>query len=243
MRADGARCALTENPTENVAEPESIGQYLRNRRERKKLSLKQVEETTRIRVENLCAIESDEITKRVPILYARGFVKTYAEFLGADSAELIQRFTEQYGNASTEMRTPATAVLIRGRGAGFPRYSLRPLVIAVTALIAAVVFYCLYTIVFWPHRVTVRATGRVPIRVYRDGKFIWGSTIEPGKEQSWRGKKSIQLKISRPLNAQVIHNRRRISLPKGDTVSVTFDRHGVKKKVISPPEKPANTRI
>jgi len=236
-------CGEQSMSSETVTEPESIGKYLRDLREQRKLSLEEVEEATRIRVDILRAIESDDNAKGVPIVYARGFIRSYARFLGADSAELSERFKNLHGNASSEMTIPPVGALSRSRGLRLSRKALLSLIIGVTVLATAVVSYFLHSRLFWPYKVTVRAAGRVPIRVYRDGQFIWGSTIDAGKEQSWRGKKSIQLKIRRPENARVIYRGRRITLPDGDTVSVIFDRHGIKKATISRLEEPARTSL
>lgn len=198
-----------------------------------------MEETTKIRVENLRAIESDEIAKRVPVPYARGFIKTYAEFLGADGEELAERFRGLHGNVAPDMTIQPVAAPVRDRGGPLRRPWFRLLAIGGAAVVAAITLYCLRAMTFWPHRVTVRAVGRVLIKVYRDGRFIWGSTIEPGKEQSWRAKRSIRLKITRPDNARVTYNGRGVALPGGGEVTVTFDRRGISKKTFIRPEKSA----
>jgi len=226
-----------------MTEPESIGHYLRTLREQQSLSLEDVEEATRIRVEILRAVESGESTNRVPAAYAKGFIKTYAEFLGADSAELAERFKGMHMDVSPEMGIPAVAALARGRRAALSRRALLLLVIGVGALVAAVIVYCFQAEIFWRYKLTVRAVGRVPIRVYRDDKFIWGTTIEPGKEKSWRGKKSVKLKISRPENARVICRGRTIRLPEGEIVSVIFDHRGIDTKIIARWEEPARPGI
>ncbi len=229
--------------TEAMTESESIGQHLRRLREEKNLPLEKVEDATKIRVDNLRAIECDEIASRVPVIYARGFIKTYAEFLGADGVELAKRFESLHGNVSPEISIPPVATLAGGRGVRLGRRSLLAILIGVAVVAVAVISYCLRAKLLWRYNVTVRAVGHVPIKVYRDGRFIRGSTIEPGKKHSWRGKKSIKLKITRPENARVIYRGRNVSLPEGDTVTVIFDRGGIRKQTLIPPEKPARTEI
>jgi len=226
---------------ETVSESESIGQYLRSLREQKKLSLEEAEEATKIRVQNIRAIESDEITKRVPFPYAMGFIRTYAAFLGADGTEVARRSKELHANHSSEMPIPALSALVRSGSVRLGMGWLRPMLIGAGVVLAAVAFYCLRSATSYQHRVTVRAVGRVPVKVYRDGRFVWGSTIEPDMERSWRAKRSIELKITRPENAVVSYKGRKVALPQGGTVSVVFDRRGVRSQTISGASQPART--
>lgn len=68
-----------------------LGQWLREAREAKGLSLAQVEEATRIRQKYLAALESgrrEELPGDVP---TRGFLRNYALYLGLNPDEAIQR--------------------------------------------------------------------------------------------------------------------------------------------------------
>lgn len=67
------------------------GQLLRAARESKKLSLKQVMQTTRIRLHYLEAMEADDFSSLPSAAQARGFLRSYAQFLGLDAAELAPR--------------------------------------------------------------------------------------------------------------------------------------------------------
>ncbi len=71
-----------------------IGQLLRQTREAKELSLADVEEQTRIRQRYLSALESGDWDDLPNPVAARGFLRTYAAFLGLDDEELIDRSQE-----------------------------------------------------------------------------------------------------------------------------------------------------
>ncbi len=73
----------------------SIGADVRQERERQGLSLEEVSERTRITVRNLEAIEQDDFESFPNRVYARAFLRDYANFLGLDSAELLERYEEQ----------------------------------------------------------------------------------------------------------------------------------------------------
>jgi transcriptional regulator with XRE-family HTH domain len=68
---------------------ESIGAALRTGREQRHLTLPQVSEATRIRVQYLQALENDDLSAMTSSAQARGFMRIYAQFLELDLASLI----------------------------------------------------------------------------------------------------------------------------------------------------------
>jgi cytoskeletal protein RodZ len=61
-----------------------IGSSLREARRRRNLELTQVEQATRIRVQQLEALEQERFERLPPDPYRRSFLREYAEFLGLD---------------------------------------------------------------------------------------------------------------------------------------------------------------
>jgi cytoskeletal protein RodZ len=70
---------------------ESLGTVLRQKRESLGLSLQDVERKTYIRARFLAAIESDDLSTIPSEAQARGFIRTYAAYLGMDGEELLGR--------------------------------------------------------------------------------------------------------------------------------------------------------
>ncbi|MBE3553121.1 MAG: helix-turn-helix domain-containing protein [Kyrpidia tusciae] len=68
---------------------EDVGQLLRKTREGRGLTLEEVAEATKIRSVYLEAIERGDLSALPPGVYARGFVRAYAEFLGLDGNEVL----------------------------------------------------------------------------------------------------------------------------------------------------------
>lgn len=71
-----------------------MGQELREAREARGIKLETIEEETKIRRKYLIALESgkwDEIPGEV---YVKGFLRTYANYLGLDGAALVNRYKE-----------------------------------------------------------------------------------------------------------------------------------------------------
>jgi transcriptional regulator with XRE-family HTH domain len=68
---------------------ESIGAALRTARGQRRLTLQQVSEATRIRVQYLQALENDDLSAMTSVAQARGFMRIYAQFLELDLDALV----------------------------------------------------------------------------------------------------------------------------------------------------------
>lgn len=102
-------------------EAKEIGEVFQKRRKELNLSLKEVENATSIRMTYLQAIEEGEQEKMISPIYAQGFLRQYANFLGIDGDAIVrenpnvfgrkenQEFT--YGIGTLEMRgNPGSSV-------------------------------------------------------------------------------------------------------------------------------------
>jgi cytoskeletal protein RodZ len=92
-----------------------VGEILKSKRQEKGLSLKEVENATSIRQSYLEAIENGSIAEHIAGIYAQGFLKQYAIFLGLEVDHLMKNHaaafrvpSEQhdfsYGIGTLEMR-------------------------------------------------------------------------------------------------------------------------------------------
>src|SRR5215213_4063420 len=68
-----------------------IGRYLEQTRKERGLSLEEVEQATKIRKRYLTGLEREDYTILPDAVYARGFLKTYANYLGLDGEALSRR--------------------------------------------------------------------------------------------------------------------------------------------------------
>ena len=83
----------------------SIGEQLKQARESRGLSIKQVVQATRIRAHYLEAMETDDFSTLPSAAQARGFLRSYADFLGLNADDLISR--QRNGTAPVaEFTTP-----------------------------------------------------------------------------------------------------------------------------------------
>jgi cytoskeleton protein RodZ len=72
-----------------------IGPLLEKKRMEKGLSLKDVEQATKIRTRYLQGLEREDFSMLPDHIYTRGFLKTYANFLGLDGEKLSRELKER----------------------------------------------------------------------------------------------------------------------------------------------------
>jgi transcriptional regulator with XRE-family HTH domain len=76
---------------------QTIGQKLRATREARKATLSQAAEATRIKSTQLEMMETDKFDQLGAVIYAKGFLRLYGEFLGLDPEALVRAYLEAHG--------------------------------------------------------------------------------------------------------------------------------------------------
>lgn len=77
---------------------ESVGEFFRQVRETKGLTVDEVASKTRIRTDFVKALEDGNFAKLPDQVFARGFVRSYARSLGLDEEDAIHRFIQSAGS-------------------------------------------------------------------------------------------------------------------------------------------------
>ncbi len=113
-----------------------IGEKLKNERIKQGYSLQEVEEDTKIRKYYLDALENDNYEVLPPKVYATGFVRRYAKFLGLDEGEYVEIFKQvAYGDDSHQELPPIQAPSTKD----FPRsISWQNVLVALVFLVAVI---------------------------------------------------------------------------------------------------------
>jgi cytoskeletal protein RodZ len=75
-----------------VQEKETLGNYLKNQRESKKISLREVAKNTRVREYILKAIEEDRYDLLPAPTYVKGFLLAYSKYLNLDRNDILLRY-------------------------------------------------------------------------------------------------------------------------------------------------------
>lgn len=83
----------------NCLEISNIGKLLQETREEQKIDLKEISSAINVRVTQLEAIEKGNMNELPGMVYAIGFVKSYASHLGLDSDEIAAAFKREHGKA------------------------------------------------------------------------------------------------------------------------------------------------
>lgn len=81
---------------------QALGQQFAQRRTERKLSLKEVETATSIRMSYLEAIEAGQMEKLISPVYAQGFVRQYAAYLGLDGDKMVTEYSEVFRRPITQ---------------------------------------------------------------------------------------------------------------------------------------------
>jgi len=123
--------------TEND-ENKTVGEILKDARLASKLSIEKVSDKTRIGEAYLIAIEAGDFNALPGQVYASGFVRTYAKFLGLDAGAIYDKFRDE---AAGNRQRVKLAMMEPEREGGVPRR--KEILIAIGALIF---IYALWTI-------------------------------------------------------------------------------------------------
>lgn len=124
----------------------SLGERFRAAREQRGLTLSDVAENVRIRSVYLAAIEEDNWKAIGAPVYIRGFLRTYARFLGLDAEEAVSEFNTTQGSVPGPVAPqPATRYDVRPQGG-----SLAPLIWVAGIIALALVGFVIYLAVTPP---------------------------------------------------------------------------------------------
>ncbi len=91
MNDQTSKKSAPPSPTSST-EKESFGEYLRREREMRGIPLDEIAEATRIGRSVLQALENDDFKRLPPLVYVRGFLRTYASYLGLDVNDVLLRY-------------------------------------------------------------------------------------------------------------------------------------------------------
>jgi hypothetical protein len=86
-----------------------IGNSLREARYRQQLELSEVELATKIRARYLQALEEENFDALPAQTYVKGFLRTYADYLGLDGQLYVDEYNSRYAVGEDEPREPVIA--------------------------------------------------------------------------------------------------------------------------------------
>lgn len=220
-----------------------IGNSLREARLRQGHELQHVELATKIRAKYLRALEEEQFEVLPAETYVKGFLRTYADYLGLDGQLYVDEYNSRFVVDSEEVSRPRRSPT---RTRQQRRLESRALVLALLGIVAATAL----VIVAWRYgggqksvvltqsatpaaavrqdrtaHLVLRATGGGSfVEVRRSsahGKQIFSGTIERGEApQEFTGRR-LWLRVRKPKALRLTLNGHRIHLPHRGTYEVT----------------------
>ena len=82
----------------------TVGQVLKEERERKFYTIEEIEKATKIRKELLEALEAGNYKKLPPQTFVQGFIKNYGKFLGLNTEKLLAIYRREFADAKNPPR-------------------------------------------------------------------------------------------------------------------------------------------
>ena len=217
-----------------------IGNSLREARLRQALDFPQIEQATKIRSKYLRALEEEQFEVLPAQTYVKGFLRSYAEYLGLDGQLYVDEFNSRYVRGEVEEEPPLTP---RGGGGGWGRRQGPMATSAVIVVLGIIGVVTALVIVAW--RFGAEETPRVPLpdnavttpartqapaarlvmaapqgkntylQVYRGsrvGRPIYQGTLEGGQARTIEGAR-LWVFVSAPANLRLRLNGRAVEVP------------------------------
>jgi cytoskeletal protein RodZ len=211
-----------------------IGNSLREARERQGLGYPEIELATKIRAKYIRALEEEDFTAIPGDAYIRGFLRTYAEYLGLDGDVYVDEYASRFITSWRDELPPRPERRrIRTRERRLERR-------AVLLVLAGIVVVTVLVFAAWQipgssthvpglgkkqhqktapaHQLVLRGVGRgtyVEVRRSRaSGKVDLQATVEPGQTDRLPGSR-FYLLVRSPAGLRVTLDGRAVSLPAG----------------------------
>lgn len=97
----------------------SVGRFLREKREERRMSIAEIARATRMPASSVERIEADQFDELPGEVFVRGFLKSYAQAVGVQSDDVLARYTASRRVAwVTPLPMPSASRPARGRRVG-----------------------------------------------------------------------------------------------------------------------------
>jgi cytoskeleton protein RodZ len=224
-----------------------IGSSLREARLRQGLDFPEIEQATKIRAKYLHALEEEHFDLLPAQTYVKGFLRSYADYLGLDPQLYVDEFTSRYVIGEDD-------AMVRPRRSPPPRTAPRLQTRAVMLALLGIALVATLVIVAWKAgnankpaivglrstttastahskrhaalvaRLEVTAADATTLQVHRgsvNGPLVFEGTLDKGKRIVFVGRR-LWLDVARPEVLSTKLNGRVVRLPRGvKTVVVT----------------------
>jgi hypothetical protein len=208
-----------------------IGNSLREARERQGLGYPEIELATKIRAKYIRALEEEDFTSIPGDAYIRGFLRTYAEYLGLDGDVYVDEYASRFITSWRDELPPRPERRrIRTRGRPFERRAV--LLVLAGIVVAAVLIFAAFSIpgssthtpgvgtkqthAAPPRQLVLHGVGQGTYVVVRhggrSGKLGFSGTLESGEAETIPGDR-FYLLVRTPAGLRLTLVGRSVALP------------------------------
>lgn len=92
---------------------EGLGLYLKQLREERKIPVAQIAQALKTRSETIQAIEANDFQKIPAPTYVKGYLRSYAGYLGIDSEPILMEYNKQYPPPAKQILVPPEQIIPR----------------------------------------------------------------------------------------------------------------------------------
>ena len=212
-----------------------IGNSLREARVRRGIEFAQAEQATKIRSKYLRSLEEERFELLPSETYVKGFLRTYADYLGLDGQLYVDEFNSRFGQDERENRTRRSSARPQQR-------NRRSETLVLLAVLTAIVVVTVVVISAWkssggdqtakpPHKTHPRkqasspayyltlkgfnGSSSVAIRKQGpNGAVVFQGTVEKGETLPFKGKR-YWLNVSTPEHLVITVGGKRVKLTPG----------------------------
>ena len=216
-----------------------IGNSLREARVRQGLEWPQIELATKIRAKYLRALEDEQFGILPAQPYVKGFLRTYAEFLGLDGQLYVDEYSSRFVGDGFEDASPRKLAPRVHQSRGIERKVLLLALAGIAALTALVIVAWMFgagdsgtpAVVTQPSRTAARAARGLKLtgtghgtyvevrRSSATGAVLLQDTLAPGRVQRIDGSR-FWLYVRRPSGVRVALDGKAVALPAGRNLRV-----------------------
>lgn len=118
----------------------TVGQVLRQEREKKFYTLDEIEKATKIRKSLLEALEDGQYPKLPPATFVQGFIKNYARFLKLDSDKLLAIYRREF----SEGKHPPRVLEVFTNPVDQRKFRLTPTKVLGSVILALIIIFFVY---------------------------------------------------------------------------------------------------
>lgn len=131
-----------------------FGDTLKQARSFKGVTIREAESATRINRHHLASLEAESFEGLPPLIYLRGIVKSYANYLGLDPAKVLELFEEARGDRPEDPRAVSALQQVQMPNHFAPNFAI----VAFIVFASAIVFAWMYSAYFAPTEATSTPT-------------------------------------------------------------------------------------